>query len=269
MGGPGASVLLREPLTQEQTEELDTWLHSIAREIEVKGELFDTPERTLWLKPDIFPEEVSFCIFYFSIEDGAVYTEEESEREQFQTQIGYLPAQAIHFSSGCNQKVDHHTLGLLTLQLAERYNGLISMDGAITPPLKPNPARAAKFKETLARSEGIGAFFSARYEEINKELAKNLPPEKTLKEVAVELFHQPDSPYARVQKEAEEKFGSLSAVRSWRSSLEEVSTFVHSLPGKIYEFHYMTANNEPWVSHVVDITFLRAWLEHPHFHMIK
>ncbi|GHO77986.1 hypothetical protein KSD_57570 [Ktedonobacter sp. SOSP1-85] len=62
MDGPGASVLPRESLTQEQTEELDAWLHSIAREIEVKGKLFNTRERTLWLKPDIFPEEVSFCI---------------------------------------------------------------------------------------------------------------------------------------------------------------------------------------------------------------
>ncbi|GHO68174.1 hypothetical protein KSC_070660 [Ktedonobacter sp. SOSP1-52] len=256
-------------MTQEQTEELDAWLHSIAREIEVKGKLFNTRERTLWLKPDIFPEEVSFCIFYFSIEDGAVYADEESECEQFQTQIGYLPSQAIGFSSGCNQNIDHRTLGLLTLQLAERYNGLISMDGAITPPLKPNPTRAAKFKETLARSEGIGAFFSTRYEEINKELAKNLPPGKTLKEMAVELFHQPDSPYARVQKEAEEKFGSLSALNSWRPSLVEVSTFVHSLPGKVYEFPYMTGNNELWVSHIVNTTFLRAWLEHLHFHMIK
>lgn len=120
----------------------------------------------------------------------------------------------------------------------------------------------------LARSGERKVFVDARYKEVNQELEKTLPPSKTLRELQLELLHDPNSPYTRIHREADEKFGSLSALRDG-PSLEEVSAFVHSLPGKVYEFPYMTANDRPWVSHVVDTTFLCAWLEHPHFHMIK
>lgn len=141
MGGPGAQVLLREPLTQSQTEELKAWIYSIGRNVEVSEKFPSVME--FWLKPASFSEEVSDCLFYFSIEDISEYTT-ESERAELQEQLGYLPPQKVGFSSGCNQEIDHRTLGLLILQLAERYQGIIDMGGAITPPRKPNPARMEK-----------------------------------------------------------------------------------------------------------------------------
>ena len=35
MGGPGANVLLRNPLTEQQKDEFDIWLRSITRNLEV------------------------------------------------------------------------------------------------------------------------------------------------------------------------------------------------------------------------------------------
>jgi hypothetical protein len=55
---------------------------------------------------------------------------------------------------------------------------------------------------------------------------------------------------------------------SWHS-LEDVSAFVHTIPGQVFEHFYTTWGGEPWVSHYVDLEFFRAWLEHPHFHLIK
>ena len=54
-----------------------------------------------------------------------------------------------------------------------------------------------------------------------------------------------------------------------RHTLEEIHEFVQGLPGKVIEVLYGEEVGKPWVYHIVDATFLRAWLQHPHFHMIK
>ena len=41
------------------------------------------------------------------------------------------------------------------------------------------------------------------------------------------------------------------------------------MPGRVYEIYYSFPPKGRWVSHLVDITFLNAWLRHPNFHMIK
>jgi hypothetical protein len=55
----------------------------------------------------------------------------------------------------------------------------------------------------------------------------------------------------------------------YRPTLEEIHQFVQGLPGKVIEVPYGEETGKPWVFHIVDATFLRAWLQHPHFHMIK
>ena len=40
------------------------------------------------------------------------------------------------------------------------------------------------------------------------------------------------------------------------------------MPGQVFDMYYTVAGDR-WVSHMVDTTFLRAWLQHPNFHMIK
>jgi hypothetical protein len=50
--------------------------------------------------------------------------------------------------------------------------------------------------------------------------------------------------------------------------LGAISAYVNAMPGRVVEISYMTSGDR-WVYHVVDTTFMREWLRHPHFHMIK
>ena len=54
-------------------------------------------------------------------------------------------------------------------------------------------------------------------------------------------------------------------------TVEAVEQYVQelSLPGRVFHMYYITARNTIWIYHLVDPDFLRAWLQHPHFHMIK
>jgi hypothetical protein len=97
--------------------------------------------------------------------------------------------------------IDHLTLGHLALTLAEQYDGLIDMDGAITPPLRPG----------------------------GNSTLKNYP---------------------------------------WHT-LEEIHEFVQAIPGTVHEIYYEVNPARQWVFHIVDTVFLKNWLKHPHFHMMK
>ena len=44
---------------------------------------------------------------------------------------------------------------------------------------------------------------------------------------------------------------------------------VKGLPGRVYTVPYLKANGDEWVYHVADAEFLKAWLDHPNFHMVK
>jgi hypothetical protein len=131
MGGPGASVLLREPLTKQQENELEIWLRSITNHLEKGKGAYE-----FWLNEDAFPGTVSRCLFYLSVEDTQQRWDED-EKRQIKESLGYLPTQSIDVSSGCNRNEDHTTLGQFVLHLAEHYDGLIDMGGAITPKLEP------------------------------------------------------------------------------------------------------------------------------------
>jgi hypothetical protein len=55
------------------------------------------------------------------------------------------------------------------------------------------------------------------------------------------------------------------------ATVEEVEQYIRelSLPGEICHVYYTTGRYTPWLYHLVDADFLAAWLQHPHFHMIK
>jgi hypothetical protein len=59
----------------------------------------------------------------------------------------------------------------------------------------------------------------------------------------------------------------------WQARWEQVADYsralINSLPGIAIELPYNTGTERSWVYHVADTTFLRAWLAHPEFHMIK
>ncbi len=258
MGGPGASVLLREPLTSTQRTELDSWLQSIAGKWH---EGSDSDVYQFWLKDELFGEPVSRCLFYFSIEGTPLHLAEGEEREQVIAQLGYLPQQTIGFSSRCNDDIDHRTLGLLTLHLAETFGGLIDMQGAIQPPLPPISAdvwQAERVKAPLRK-----AFLRTRL----KEIEAALPPGTTMADLFRQRHSDPYSPLNALDAEMLEKFGPLPGIR--RPPFADISAFVHSLPGRVYEIYYETASNGRWVFHIVDATFLRAWMKHPNFYMVK
>ena len=54
-----------------------------------------------------------------------------------------------------------------------------------------------------------------------------------------------------------------------RHTLEEVSAFVHGFPGTVHEWLYEKEDGRVWVHHFVDAAFMRAWLRHPGYHLVK
>ena len=55
----------------------------------------------------------------------------------------------------------------------------------------------------------------------------------------------------------------------WANVESYFRKMVEIMPGKVVSIEYQTINDKTWAYHVADATFLRAWLQHPDFHMIK
>lgn len=265
MGGPGASILLRHALTKQQESELDIWLRSITRHLEQTRWGYE-----FWFNDNAFPGMVSDCLFYLSIEE---IKERWGEQEQSQVQnlLGYLPQQSIGISSGCNQDEDHTTLGQFVLHLAEVYDGLIDMGGAIMPPLKP--VNRARLEEWLAESPKRARERQAYVQARLKALEATLPPGKTVLDLMKEQHFDPNSPLKAIWAEAEAQFGPVIppelSTSARKPPLEEIHAYVTALPGTVYEIEYTAAAGHHCVSHMVDTTFFRAWMAHPNFYMVK
>lgn len=56
---------------------------------------------------------------------------------------------------------------------------------------------------------------------------------------------------------------------TWDDARPFHRSLVAQIPGKIIDVPYATASGRSWAFHVGDPAFLRAWLAHPGFHMIK
>lgn len=263
MGGPGARMLLREPLNGQQRTELDSWIQSIVSKWHEES---DSSVYQFWLKEELFGEPMSRCLFYLSIEEPGMNPDfmEDEEVEQVLTQLGYLPRQAIGISSGCNDKSDHRSLGLLILHLAETYDGLIDMGGAVQPPLPRMHIDVDFWREQQAKVPARKAFMQARF----KEIEAALPPGTTMPDLFRQRHSDPHSPLNALDAEILEKFGPMWPERP-DTPLQDISAYVHSFPGNAYEIYYNTASHKRRVYHLVDATFLRAWMNDPHFYMVK
>lgn len=214
--GPGASILLRHALTEEQLTDLEQWLRSISssslegqrgdwkfwvKDVQLIGLLDDcreahpfglaTPSMEFKWEQDFLNEEDGSV-------DADIWIELQEEREQWLQHLGFIPEQNITIYAGCNHPIDHRILGQLVLLLAERYDGIINLEGALYPPDEPGRD-----------------LFDVTIEEV-EQYVKELP-----------------------------------------------------LPGRIFHMYYSTGRNTRWLYHLVDADFLRAWLQHPQFHMIK
>lgn len=60
-----------------------------------------------------------------------------------------------------------------------------------------------------------------------------------------------------------------SAVLPPAHDVEAVRAYIREMPGRIIEVPYELAAGGDWIFHIVDAEFLRMWLNHPDFHMIK
>ncbi|HLG75532.1 MAG TPA: DUF6368 family protein [Ktedonobacteraceae bacterium] len=263
MGGPGASVLLRDPLTRRQEEDLDVWLRSIAQNLEKGARSYE-----FWLDDGAFPGTVSRCTFYLSLENAQTRWDADEVRNSKEL-LGYLPTQAIEVSSGCNQREDHTTLGQFVLHLARIYDGLISMDGAIEPPMKPeNQKRYVEFwtAPPSEHAKARKAYFTAKL----REFRDSLPPGTTPFDIQ-KYVTDPASPLRAIEADVEARYGPLipPEIEELEPSLDEIHAYVSAMPGTVYEIGYTTADGRRWVFHIVDVPFFQAWMRHPHFHMIK
>jgi hypothetical protein len=223
------------------------------------------------LNEDAFPGTVSRCCFSLSLEDTRERWDDD-EKRQVRELLGYFPEQSIEVSSGCNQDDDHTTLGQLVLHLARVYDGLIDIGGAITPPLKPeNWERLAEFWAAApsAQEKERRAYMQARLD----ALKNSLPAGKTVLDLIKERYVDPNSPLKALMADVEAKFGPVIppefSVSAKTPPLDEVSAYVRAMPGNVYAIEYTVDAGCHYDFHIVDVTFLQAWMEHPNFHMIK
>ena len=56
---------------------------------------------------------------------------------------------------------------------------------------------------------------------------------------------------------------------SWPAMRPVVEAFTAAMPGRAVAIPYSTVGGHEWACHTVDCAFLRAWLRHPEFRMIK
>jgi hypothetical protein len=245
MGGPCCRIPLRDAASDERLLRLRQWLWSLDQDRGLPPPA-DSPVwdwhpigayrswefglRGVWLHPDNqdlrpFSLGVSKMEDESDIADDAGFTdwsgwtvtaddlrnEVAEERREWLAKVGFYPAQALDLEAHCNGAVDHRILGTVALGLAEQCDGLVDLNGAITPPRREPP---------------LGPGDSPTVQDARADAAL-WPP------------------------------------------LESVHAFVSQLPGHVYERYYTTASGRRWVSHVMDLTALRAWLQHPSYYMIK
>ena len=213
MGGPLVSIPLREPLTDQQIDDLEHWLRTLTSRLTGErgawGPFQITAGHRIGWQADLRDRGGSFSLRIrdewdelHDLEDDLfidqlIRTDIEAQQAQMQAHLGYVPQQSLDIEASVNSRFDHRILGHMALALADRYDGLIDMGGAITPP-------------------GV--------------------------------YHDPYSDPAE--------------------ALRIISAYMHAMPGRVIEITYLTSGDH-WVYHIVDTAFLRAWLRHSHFHMIK
>ena len=138
--GPCAWILLRDPLTPQQQQELDAWLHTIGTTaLAEPGYWFPIIVRDAkWAAIPL--ENVSTsCGFGVDIRYTKGLTGAEADatsdfREaaslasvETSEQLGFSPRQLISVSANCKKLIDMQILGCLVLHIATRFNAVVEV----------------------------------------------------------------------------------------------------------------------------------------------
>jgi hypothetical protein len=152
MAGPIVTVALREPLSAAQIDSLGDWLHNLG---DVSRVVYDptggysgianwdlrvTNGDDIGMGPIPAVDRASLCETLVSLDpqrdgSGLLYERDEDEVGQWITQVGFFPNQEIGLAAMCNSSINHRVLGHMALCLAERYDGIIDLNGAWYPPM--------------------------------------------------------------------------------------------------------------------------------------
>ncbi len=120
MGGPGAMVLLKEPIDAE----------------EVRGLMMQAFLPASWEDDWHLCDPSAFGMPEDLVDAGptaVVVRPPHRANPRLAKAIGFTPATAIIVSMGANQRVDHRLAGHLCLVLALEYDGLIDFSGSLVP----------------------------------------------------------------------------------------------------------------------------------------
>lgn len=156
--GPGVVVLLRFPLTKQQVDDLGAWLRNnttepqgsqLQWEFQMDGSLFG------------ISQDSTGGLHSFGLTDSEPQMG-TSEMEKIVPEIGYAPRQELILYAMAKGSSDHHILGHLALSIAERYDAMIDMGGAISwkrkqdwePRLKAISGKVIEVVETPASGNG-------------------------------------------------------------------------------------------------------------------
>lgn len=127
MGGPGASVVFKTKLPGDAEDVLRSAIRQISNASD--GDEF-VPTHTKAIGGSTAGSGCSF-LWYRGFPD--FWTREELTRQldNVERALGWRPADTIGFEACCNGDAEHRILAELCLFVAERWSGVIDMDGYI------------------------------------------------------------------------------------------------------------------------------------------
>jgi hypothetical protein len=215
MGGPSASILLRERLSAGQLDQIESAIRAVSSHVETNThyhcEFWVNDMRPLggsYVEPG--PPGRAGRPFGFIARMPEVYPDgwhllEPDEVAAIRAAFGFEPQQQIQFDAMSKGPEINAILAGLVLHVVELCAGLVNFGGALLPRLPQEMYRDMWLWEKANWSD-VEPYFTA---------------------------------------------------------------MVKDMPGRIVGFPYETHNGRTWASHIADATFLRAWMAHPDFHMIK
>jgi hypothetical protein len=138
MAGPVASLLLRQPLTEYQLEDLEGWLNEIGRITGVENspdERYSADFVFTNFPPLVTDPANPSCTFLLNLFDPEMNKEfryEDDKKEILRARLGFVPEQLILVSAMCNQLLDHRLLAHFLIEMAEKFGAnLVDMGGEI------------------------------------------------------------------------------------------------------------------------------------------
>lgn len=170
----------------------------------------------------------------------------------------------------CSRRDGNSVQVVTTLPIGGSYKGDDGRHFLITPDDKDPWYEPADMEATMALHERV--FGSCPDLAINiSAMSKQTEDHRILGELSVALAEQVNGVISMggliIPHNMVSPLESRSA--SWSDIKDRMQAFTDATPGKVAAFPHVTSSGREWASHTVDATFLRAWLVHPAFRMIK